>query len=119
VVDYALRRRFAFSTLEPRFDSDKFSKALQAKGITKTFIEKIRSRMCALNAQIAGDSTQLGPGFQIGHSFFVPTRDIPDETAWFENVVRWEILPLLEEYWIDDRSSLQKAKELIEPPNGV
>ncbi len=119
VVDYALRRRFAFSTLEPRFDSVKFSQALQAKGITKPFIEKIRSRMCALNAQIAGDSTQLGPGFQIGHSFFVPTRDIPDETAWFENVVRWEILPLLEEYWIDDRSSLQKANALLEPLNGV
>lgn len=119
VVDYALRRRFAFATLEPRFDSEKFSQALQEKGITKAFIEKIRSRMCALNAQIAGDSTQLGPGFQIGHSFFVPTRDIPDETAWFENVVRWEILPLLEEYWIDDRSSLQKAKAFLEPPNGV
>lgn len=109
VVDYALRRRFAFLTLEPNFESDKFAQALRAKGVSKSLIGKIRERMRALNAEIAEDRAQLGPGFQIGHSFFVPRKHVQDEATWFEGVVRWEILPLLQEYWVDDPGKAEQA----------
>lgn len=109
VVDYALRRRFAFLTLEPSFESDKFAETLRAKGVSESLIGKIRERMRALNAEIAGDRAQLGPGFQIGHSFFVPRKQVQNEAAWFEGVVRWEILPLLQEYWVDDPDKAEQA----------
>ena len=54
-----------------------------------------------LNAAIAQDKTNLGPGFRIGHSFFVPSQGYT-ATGWFERVVEMEIRPLLDEYWFDD-----------------
>ena len=60
------------------------------------------------------ESPQLGPGFEIGHSYFIPAEDliVPyNERDWFTRVVQFEIKPLLTEYWFDDPS---KAEELIE-----
>lgn len=122
MVDYALRRRFAFIESEPEFDSPRFREFLEEIDAPKPLIDAIVSRMRIVNDMIASDHTGLGRGYRIGHSFFVPdeatTSDevtIPDE-AWYLGVVRYEILPLLEEYWIDDLSSLQTAKALLEEP---
>jgi 5-methylcytosine-specific restriction protein B len=42
-------------------------------------------------------------GYQIGHSFFVPSKDVaaPLDASWYRRVIRNEIAPLLEEYWFD------------------
>jgi 5-methylcytosine-specific restriction enzyme MrcB-like protein/dynein-related subfamily AAA family protein len=103
VVDYALRRRFAFIDLEPRFDDPKFDAVLAAKGVSSMMREKIRNRIKALNSQIASDRRNLGRGFEIGHSFFCPTDGIQDEGQWFRSIIKYEIKPLLMEYWFDDQ----------------
>lgn len=70
LVDYALRRRFAFVTLRPEYVSDKFRQHLLGNGVSADLVDRIVARMSALNGEIGEDQTNLGPGFCIGHSFF-------------------------------------------------
>ncbi|MDG1418669.1 MAG: DUF3578 domain-containing protein [Maricaulis sp.] len=105
LVDYALRRRFAFATMEPQFISPKFHELLRSRGVTDAVKSRLVARMNELNNTIADDRVNLGPGFRIGHSFFTPTEPINDPEAWYRQVVETEIYPLLEEYWFDDPKS--------------
>ena len=70
LVDYALRRRFAFVTLRPEYGSNKFRQHLLEKGVGAELADRIIERMTSVNEEIAADQTNLGPGFCIGHSFF-------------------------------------------------
>lgn len=101
VVDYALRRRFAFITLAPGFTSPAFATHLAERGASPDVITAVIQGMQELNAAIGEDRVNLGPGFQIGHSFFTPADGQSPSGAWFERVVESEIRPLLEEYWFD------------------
>ncbi|NOJ39980.1 MrcB family domain-containing protein [Bradyrhizobium australiense] len=102
MVDYALRRRFAFVTLAPQFSSPRFREHLLAMEIPEAVLIRITSRMIELNEAIASDTINLGPGFQIGHSFFVPYDESSYSQEWYERIVETEIRPLLEEYWFDE-----------------
>ena len=70
MVDYALRRRFTFVDLEPKFQSPEFSSFLSDKGVDQEVIKLIVTRLTELNSMIVSEKTNLGPGFVIGHSFF-------------------------------------------------
>ena len=68
--------------------------------------------MSALNAKIENDLTNLGPGFCIGHSFFVPNDgDSSLDDEWYQQIVETEIAPLLEEYWFDNPTEAQRWRE--------
>lgn len=103
MIDYALRRRFSFFTMKPGFESNGFM-VWQHKvrnDVFDTLIEKIKK----LNADIAADDS-LGEGFCIGHSYFVyDEKNIPANgvEAWLRNVVYYDICPMLDEYWFDDK----------------
>lgn len=109
LVDYALRRRFAFVTLEPKFSSPRFAETLAAAGASAALVVKIRERMEELNQAIASDDRNLGPGYRVGHSYFCigPTVGKPDD-AWYREVIRSEVAPLLEEYWIDEPDKVEE-----------
>lgn len=109
MVDYALRRRFSFETLEPEFESSAFGELLSASGASPEIISAVRSRMAKLNTMIKKDTSRLGVGFQIGHSFFVPTPGLAADAKWLEDIIDCEIVPLLEEYWCDDPDEFDKA----------
>ena len=112
MVDYALRRRFAFSTLRPAFDSEAFNTCLLEAGADDGLVTRIVARMSALNEAIRSDTKGLGAGFEIGHSYFVPSEDDEDlDEAWFLQVVRTQVEPLLHEYWFDRP---EKVKGLVE-----
>ena len=112
LVDLALRRRFAFVDLEPRFN-DRWEKCLTTYyGFKGAFVLELRSRIEALNEQIAGDD-QSGPQFRIGHSYLTPSASaVDDAKTWFRNVVATQIGPLLREYWFDDKA--EKARKACE-----
>ncbi|MEQ9065257.1 MAG: hypothetical protein RLO18_00970, partial [Gimesia chilikensis] len=61
------------------------------------------NRMTQLNKKIQAEKTNLGPGFEVGHSFFCP-QDTEDQLGmdWYRSIIRTEIAPLLREYWFDD-----------------
>ena len=113
MVDYALRRRFRFITLRPEFAGSKFRQFLADRGAEPTLIEKVVGRMRALNGKIADDTKNLGPGYQIGHSYFCPADGVTPDDAWFQRVVDSEIVPLLQEYWLDDDKKVQQQRDAL------
>ena len=103
-MNVAMRRRFAFAELRPRFDTQRFASEVAKAGMPDGMLGRIRTRVDALNATITEDAS-LGRQYAVGHSFFCPDSDGPpggDWEAWYESVVEFEIRPLLEEYWFDD-----------------
>lgn len=119
MVDLALRRRFAFWTLEPAFN-EVWKEWLVARGVAAGVVDVIRHKMGALNEAIAGDK-ELGKFFCVGHSYVTPSDSLNEEGAaeggmgWFREVVETEIVPLLEEYWYDNEEKLKaECKRLRE-----
>lgn len=108
MIDYALRRRFSFFDMEPGFDSDGFINYQNsfANDTFNTLIERIKE----LNREIAADKS-LGKGFCIGHSYFCNADDCIEE--WMKDVVDFDILPMLSEYWFDDSSKLQRWENIL------
>jgi 5-methylcytosine-specific restriction protein B len=110
LVDLALRRRFAFVSLEPVLN-DSWAAWCLDRGIDEDMVTLMRSRMMALNEEISADRT-LGPQFRVGHSYVTPTAPLDDPISWFRDVINTEIGPLLEEYWFDapDRAAEAMAR---------
>ena len=116
LVDYALRRRFAFETLEPAYRTEHgrvaFEKYLMDKGAEHDLARRISDRMDELNERIRNDK-ELGRGFQIGHSYFVPgDGDTPSED-WYKHIVHTQIAPLLREYWFDSAEDVNKQVDRL------
>jgi 5-methylcytosine-specific restriction protein B len=103
IVDFALRRRFAFAELQPLFNSAWRNWVHHHNGIPLADLDAIAQRVSDVNASIAADKS-LGEQYRIGHSFFTPspTRKISDTQDWLRRVVSREIGPLLAEYWFDE-----------------
>jgi MoxR-like ATPase len=114
MVDYALRRRFAFWTLRPEFQSARFKAHLLSRDLPEGLAAKIIERMAKLNAEIEADK-DLGAGFMIGHSFFTSPDESVSADSWYRRVVRTEVAPLLAEYWFDKPASSieDRVKELL------
>lgn len=112
LVDYALRRRFAFMTLRPQFASGSFANWLSDRGMKSELIQIIVQRLGKLNSEIADDAL-LGENYQVGHSFFCPKGvDFSGlDRDWYDGIVETEIAPLLKEYWFDDPKRADKARE--------
>ncbi|MDE0127580.1 MAG: AAA family ATPase [Bryobacterales bacterium] len=110
MVDYALRRRFAFQTLEPAYEKDDsraaFESFLSRSGADPALAALIADRMRKLNQKISNDS-ELGSGFQIGHSYFVPSEGDEPSRDWYKHVVDTQIAPLLREYWFDSPEDVE------------
>lgn len=107
IVDYALRRRFAFVTLHPDYGVN-FNSFLSAKGLSAQMVEHICSSVTKVNSKIKED-INLGEGFQIGHSYFCTYETNEDENSWWNDILNFELKPLLEEIWFDDSTKVDDA----------
>jgi 5-methylcytosine-specific restriction protein B len=108
LVDYALRRRFTFVDLAPHLD-DKLVAYLQQAGVAAATAQELLDRVHKLNQQIEQDRN-LGPGFQIGHSYFCVPLQGQTADAWWQALVEHDLAPLLREYWFDDVEGKRAAK---------
>lgn len=111
LIDYALRRRFSFIRIEPAFENEKFRKAFNEKfeNNFNNLIEIVKK----INEAIEQDKS-LGAGFKIGHSYFCPNlKDRKGNKKDIEEIINYEILPLLEEYWYDDPDSIIQWKDAL------
>lgn len=102
MIDYALRRRFSFFDMEPGFDSEAFIH--YQNGFSNDTFNSLVERMKELNQEIMKDKS-LGKGFCIGHSYFCNIDVCSEESL--KDVVEFDILPMLSEYWFDDSTKLQ------------
>jgi hypothetical protein len=112
LVDYALRRRFAFVELKPLFGSRAFIEFLIGGGAKSSLAADVAARMEALNQAIAEEQT-LGPGFMIGHSYFCGNGVALTEKE-YEQAIRHEILPLLREYWFDNPERVEEWTDRLQ-----
>ena len=103
LIDYALRRRFAFFTLEPAFENESFRDYMESKN--SDLYTKLIEQVSKLNDDIADDPL-LGAGFKIGHSYFC--TDDPINRKLLRDIILYEIKPLLSEYWVDDADKVQE-----------
>jgi len=113
LVDYALRRRFAFFTLKPQFESPKFRNALLQSGLAEPLVHFVIQTMNDLNRRIAEDKMDLGQGFCIGHSYFTPADGQKLDGDRIRDIFEYEIGPLLQEYWMESPDEADRKIENI------
>lgn len=108
MLDYALRRRFAFYEMKPGFETDGFR---EYQGLLDS--EKFNSLIdCVrqLNDRIINDDS-LGEGFCIGHSYFCNLKEASDDVL--ASIVQYELIPLLKEYWFDEPTKVKEWSEKL------
>ena len=115
LIDYALRRRFAFFEMRPALDHPGFLRHVEAVGSSR--LEALVDVVRRLNLRIAEDEA-LGPGFQIGHSYLCLTAAGPENPAGTDadvtSVVRYELEPLVREYWFDNPAAMDESIHELE-----
>ncbi|MDX8045373.1 AAA family ATPase [Gracilibacillus sp. S3-1-1] len=111
LLDYALRRRFSFFEIKPAFQNETFTSYVNGLNNPEA-LHRVIDEMKRLNNQIV---EELGTGFQIGHSYFVGDAYKVDTANRVEEVIEYEIIPQLYEYWFDDE---QKANDWAERLRG-
>ena len=105
MLDYALRRRFAFVELRPAFDSDGFRD--YCAGLDNPKFEALVREVESLNRAIAEDES-LGEGFCIGHSYFCNMEVDSCTDAALASIVEYELIPMLKEYWFDEPGKVRE-----------
>ena len=110
MLDYALRRRFAFVELRPAFDSDGFRK--YCAGLDNPRFEALVREVESLNSAIADDES-LGEGFCIGHSYFCNMEAHSCTDAALASIVDYELIPMLKEYWFDEPGKVREWSDRL------
>ena len=107
MLDYALRRRFAFYDMKPAFESEQFKE--YQKNLKNSKFDNLIKKVEELNKVIKED---LGEGFCIGHSYFCNLETV--EIDKLSLIIEFELIPLLKEYWFDDKEKVKKWEDELE-----
>ena len=71
--------------------------------------EKSIKSVLHITMSIKDDS--LGKGFCIGHSYFCNRESI--DNMWLENVIEYDIAPMLREYWFDNDKKFKEETDKL------
>lgn len=104
MLDYALRRRFAFFEIKPGFTTDGFREYRMSLENEK--FDKLIACVESLNNAISNDES-LGDGFCIGHSYFCNLLPDTINDQVLSGIVEYELIPLLKEYWFDEPTKVK------------
>lgn len=115
IMDYALRRRFSFYTVTPKFKTEAFKNYLLTKKVCdEELANKIIESFGNLNNKISADTEDLGEGFCIGHSYFCDSSEYKDKNKWYETVIKYEIEPIIKEYcWDKSESEIDEFLDIV------
>ena len=111
IIDYALRRRFSFYSMEPAFENKNFKEYENRVkcGLFHKAVETIKN----LNSVIAEDKS-LGKGFEIGHSYFCIDNPENITAEIVRSIIAFDIIPTIEEYWFDNETKLDTERRKLE-----
>ncbi len=114
LVDFALRRRFAFVDLVPMLGERWKNYLIEQYQVDSALLDQVALNMQSLNQMITEDP-HLGSAFCIGHSYVTPHTLFKEQgyRDWYHSVVEMEIIPLLREYWFNDPNKIGQAKSLL------
>ena len=110
IMDYALRRRFSHIKMKPEFDSNGFKSYTNRIGNVK--LNNLVNAIKRLNKVIEDDDA-LGEGFTIGHSYLCNLEDCETIDNTLKEIVDYDIIPTLEEYWFDNPDKFKTESELL------
>ena len=110
MIDYALRRRFSFFNIKPGFETEGFKKKCSL--VTNPKLEKLVRKIIELNKKIIEDDS-LGSGFEIGHSYLCFKNPVDVTDDFLRGVVEYDIIPMLEEYWFDNKNKVNEWSEKL------
>ena len=110
IVDYALRRRFAFCEVEPEF-GDTFKNYL-GTALSNSFVNEICRKVNRVN-DIIRTSTSLGKGLEIGHSYFCQLSSVDDEQEWYKSICKYELLQYLREICFDNEELFGELCQIL------
>ena len=99
IVDYALRRRFAFCDVKPEFGET--FKNYMGMVLGKGGVEDLCKKVNRVN-NIIRTSSSLGKGLEIGHSYFCQLSSVDDEQEWWKSICKYELFPYLREICFDN-----------------
>ncbi|WP_259677264.1 AAA family ATPase [Staphylococcus pasteuri] len=108
ILDYALRRRFAFFDMTEAFDNAGFK--LYQDSLSSDQFDSLIQCVQNLNIDIVNDDS-LVAGFIIGHSYFSNLSYVTE--LILSNIVEFEIIPLINEYWFDEPSKVDLWSEKL------
>lgn len=128
LFDTALRRRFAFVELLPDYNLLSELFGLGSEFDYKHILEKFNTEqnniktlsllaLYKINEGIM-NNMQLGREKQIGHSYLIP---LVNDTSQFYNIWKYEIIPLLEEFYYAESEKLEIAfgKTIFDRNEGI
>ena len=104
MMDYALRRRFAFFEMVPGFTTEGFRNYQES--LHSDRFNRLIVCVKSLNQAISEDES-LGDGFRIGHSYFCNLTSETLTGSDLTGIVRFELVPLLREYWFDEPQKIK------------
>lgn len=110
MMDYALRRRFAFIDMKPGFDTTGF--LAYKDSLNNAKFDSLIFCVNQLNAKIAED-VALGEGFCLGHSYFCNLNSDSIDDKALSAIVEFELIPLLKEYWFDEPDKVNDWKNRL------
>ena len=116
LIDYALRRRFSFIPMTPGFETDGFIR--YQKSLDSTLFDNLINAVKDLNKTIIEDES-LGEGFCIGHSYFCGMKPQECTKERLQQIVKYDLIPTLEEYWFDDKQSFKNEKKKLYDATGM
>ena len=116
------RRRFGFINLETDYelinqviqespvlvDEEGTGEDLELEQVTTGAEINISDWLLAVNERIVDTLGSEGRDLQIGHSYFLSKGAVISEPAQFVDVIKYEIIPLLEEYTYNNTDQLKK-----------
>jgi len=112
MIDYALRRRFSFITLEPAFENKRLEEYLiDTEGIDEEYAINITKMYISLNNFIK--DTLKNSNFVIGHSYFINQLDRDNIKKSYNEIVEYDIKPLLQEYFFGEEERIDEALNKI------
>jgi len=108
MIDYALRRRFAFFEMIPAFGEDSFKKYIVSLDCPR--INDLIEEVVNINTDICKDFS-LDKGFCIGHSYFCDLKEnISDR---LKEIVDYDLVPLVNEYWYDNKTKADEYADKL------
>lgn len=110
MIDYALRRRFSFYDMVTGFDTKSFKDYIY--NIQNECFEHVIHSIQELNHVISNDNS-LGQGFCIGHSYFCNLSSDTCSNEILSNIIEYDIIPMLKEYWFDNEDKFNKQAEKL------
>lgn len=96
--------------MKPAFENEQFKDYLDEfnNDTFKGLIKAVQD----LNQKIKEDDA-LGEGFCIGHSYFCTDLQSNDIIPWLQQIVQYDIIPTLKEYWFDNKEKVEQWKKKL------